>query len=74
MRVRRRKHMSLHRGLVPRAAGRIERLSIDFVHDQLFEGRRLRILTVVDQWSRESVIVEPRFRFSGTDVAKTLQR
>jgi putative transposase len=74
MRMRRRKHMCLHRGVVPKATRRHQRLSMDFVHDQLFDGRRFRILTVIDQWSRESVILEPRFRFRGSDVAELLDR
>ena len=73
MRVRRRKHQCLHRGPVPRASRRYERLSMDFVHDQLFDGRRFRILTVLDQWSRESVIVEPRHAYSGQAVAELLE-
>jgi len=48
-------------------------LSMDFVHDQLFDGRRFRILTVLDQWSRESVIVEPQFSYSGQGVAELLE-
>ena len=47
---------------------------MDFVHDQLFDGRRFRILTVVDHWSRESVLVEPQFGFSGQAVAEALER
>jgi transposase InsO family protein len=44
MRVRRRKHMCLHRGPVPQAQRTHERWSMDFVHDQLanerpFKGR-----------------------------------
>ena len=39
MRVRRRKHMSLHRGPVPQARRTHERWSMDFVHDQLFGGK-----------------------------------
>jgi putative transposase len=39
MRVRRRKHMSLHRGPVPQARRTHESCSMDFVHDQLFGGR-----------------------------------
>lgn len=74
MRLRRRKHMCLHRGVVPRAEHRGERLSMDFVHDQLFDGRPFRLLTVVDQWSREAVVVEPRLRFSGADVADVLEK
>lgn len=74
MRVRRRKHMALHRGPVPPAVRRQERWSMDFVHDQLFDGRRIRILTVVDQWSRELPLLEPRFGFSGQAVAEFLEQ
>jgi putative transposase len=72
-RMRRRKHMCLHRGTPPRPEGPGERLSMDFVHDQLFDGRPIRVLTVVDQWSRESPILEARFRFSGQAVAEVLE-
>ena len=48
MRVRRRKHMALHRGPAPRPVGPTERWSMDFVHDTLADGRPSRILTVVD--------------------------
>ena len=75
MRMRRRKHRCLHRGVVPKATHPHQRLSMDFVHDQLFDARPFRILTVIDQWSREAVIVEPpRFRFRGSDVADLLDR
>jgi transposase InsO family protein len=49
MRVRRRKHIALHAGPLP-----TERWSMDFVHDAFADGRPFRVLTVVDQWSRES--------------------
>ncbi len=73
MRVRRRKHLCLHRGTPARPNGPAERWSMDFVHDQLFDGRRIRVLTVVDQWSRESPILEARFGFSGRAVAEVLE-
>ena len=69
MRVRRRKHMSLHRGPVPTPQAAQERWSMDFVHDQLIDGRPFRMLTVVDQWSRQSPVIEPAFSFSGMAVA-----
>ena len=47
---------------------------MDFVHDQLIDGRPIRMLTVVDQWSRESVLIEPGFSFSGAKVAEVLER
>lgn len=49
MRVRRRKHMALHRGVAPVPTGRHQRWSMDFVHDRLIDGRRFRVLTIVDQ-------------------------
>jgi hypothetical protein len=61
-RLRRRKHMCLHRGPVPAPSAPHERWSMDFVHDQLFDGRPFRILTVVDQLSRESPLIEVEFR------------
>jgi putative transposase len=39
MRVRRRKHIALHRGPAPRPTGPRERWSMDFVHDALADGR-----------------------------------
>src|SRR3954466_11668312 len=48
--------------------------SMDFVNDQLFDGRPVRVLTVVDQFTRLSPIVEPRFSFKGCDVASALDR
>ena len=73
MRVRRRKHMCLHRGPVPVPAAPHERWSMDFVHDQLFDGRRFRILTVVDQLSRECPLLEIDFAMSGRKVAAALE-
>lgn len=74
MRVRRRKHMCLHRGPVPQAKRTHERWSMDFVHDQLFNGRPFRVLTVVDQFSRQTPLLEVRFGFSGHDVVAALDR
>lgn len=41
---------------------------MDFVHDQLADGRAFRVLTVVDNWSRESVLLEAGFRLTGESV------
>jgi putative transposase len=56
MRTRRRKRLSLHRGPAPRPTAVGERWSMEFVHDQLASGQAFRVLTVVDNWSRESVL------------------
>jgi putative transposase len=74
MRVRRRKHMALHRGPAPAPAGPVERWSMDFVHDALADGRPFRILTVVDQWSRSSPLLEVAVRMSGETVGAALDR
>lgn len=72
MRMRRRKHMCLHRGPVPQAQSLHERWSMDFVHDQLLDGRPFRVLTVVDQWSRQSLVLELAFSIPGRGVAEAL--
>jgi putative transposase len=48
--------------------------AMDFVHDQLARGTKIRVLTIVDTFSRFSPAVEPRFRFRGSDVVETLER
>ena len=73
-RVRRRKHASLHRGIPPAASRAHERWSMDFVHDALINGRAFRALTVIDQWSRWSPIVEVAHSMSGGAVADALDR
>jgi putative transposase len=47
--------------------------AMDFVHDQLATGPKLRILTVVDTFSRFSPAVVPRFNFRATDVIDVLE-
>ncbi len=47
MRVRRRKHMALHRGPAPVPAGPAEHWSMHFVHDALVDGRQFRVLTLL---------------------------
>jgi putative transposase len=74
MRVRRRKHMALHRGPAPVPTGPSERWSMAFVHDPLADGRRFWILTVVDQWSRSSPLLEVAVRMSGEIIGGALDR
>lgn len=47
--------------------------AMDFVHDQLATGRKLRILTVVDTYSRFSPVIDPRFSYKGENVVATLE-
>lgn len=48
--------------------------AMDFVHDQLATGKKLRVLTIVDIWSRFSPAVDPRYSYRGEDVVATLER
>jgi len=43
---------------------------MDFVHDQLATGRKIRILTVVDTFSRFSPAVDARSSYRGEDVVR----
>ena len=43
------------RGQRPQATETNESWSMDFMADQLFDGRRFRLLTIVDNFSRESL-------------------
>ncbi len=51
-----------------------QRWSIDFVHDRLSTGRAFRVLTVVDDFSRECVALELDFSFSGQRVSRIFDR
>ena len=51
-----------------------ETWAMDFVHDQLATGQKMRVLTIVDTFSRFSPALEPRFTFRGADVVEVLER
>ena len=48
--------------------------SMDFVADALFDGLRLRTLTVVENYSRESLAIDVCQSLKGEDVVNTLNR
>ena len=48
------------------------RWSLDFVHDQLVQGRRFRILNIVDDVTRECLAAIPDTSISGKRVAREL--
>jgi putative transposase len=56
----------------PTAANQV--WAMDFVHDQLFDGRKIRILTIVDTFTRLSPATDVRQHFRGCDVVDTLER
>ena len=48
--------------------------AMDFVHDQLFDGRKVRILTIVDTFSRYAPAIDVKQSYRGMDVVETLDR
>lgn len=38
---------------------------MDFVHDQLFHGKKIRVLTVVETLTRFSPAIDVRFAYEG---------
>ena len=60
--------------VLPLATALNQRWSMDFVADRLENGRRFRILTVVDQFSRECVALRAKPNLQGTDVVEVLER
>jgi putative transposase len=51
-----------------------ETWAMDFVHDQLATGKKIRVLTVVDTFSRYAPAIDPRFTYRGEDVVHTLEK
>jgi putative transposase len=48
--------------------------SMDFIADELFNGRRLRALTVVDNFSREALAIAVDHRLDGIAVVEVMDR
>ena len=46
--------------------------AMDFVHDQLATGTKIRILTVMDTFSRYVPVLDPRFSYRAENVVATL--
>ena len=65
---------AMHRNQRREATGVNENWSMDFVSDSLFNGRRFRSLTLVDNFSRECLAIEVGQRIKGEDVVTALNR
>jgi putative transposase len=48
--------------------------SMDFVADEIFDGRRMRMLTMVDCYTRESLAIDVGQSLKGEDVVNSLNR
>ena len=69
---RKRKSASHVRVPLPQATDRNQRWSIDFVADRLADGRAYRVLTAVDQKTRESLVLEVAFSLPSKRVTEAL--
>jgi len=72
--VPRRRVSCVKREVLPTASRKNERWSMDFVSDQLFDGRRFRALTLVDNCTREALALHAAPRIKGVDVVRVLER
>ena len=70
----RRKRSSCYRGDRLDISGPNQTWAMDFVSDTLFDGRPIRVLTVVDCHTRESLAIEPRASFRALHVVDALDR
>jgi putative transposase len=70
----RRRKACLKRELRPLAAEKNECWSMDFMSDELFDGRRIRLLTIMDNHTRESLAIHIGQRVRGCEVVEVLER
>jgi putative transposase len=70
--VPRRKRAWRYRRGRPEVGGPNEVWAMDFMSDQLFDGRPFRILTVVDCHTREALSIAPRVSFRAYQVVEVL--
>lgn len=73
-RKRRKKLPAVARVPLPQAAGPNACWSMDFVADQLSDGRRFRCLTMVDDFTRQSLAIEVDTSIGGAGVVAVLER
>jgi putative transposase len=66
--------MAAHRQSRPTAGAINQSWSMDFVSDALFDGRRIRALTMVDNFSRESLAIEVGQGITGEQVVGVMDR
>lgn len=69
----RRRVAAMHRQSRPTVSGIDEAWSMDFVADELFNGRRIRALTVVDNFSREALAIVVDHQLKGMDVVAAVE-
>ncbi len=71
---RRRKRRGIGIGVICSASRPNQVWAYDFVEDRTESGQKLRVLTVIDEFTRECVAVETEYRMNAKYVAQTLLR
>lgn len=74
LRRRKRKKLRLVRQEIPRASCSMERLALDFMCDSLVTGRKFRVLTIVDEFSKECPALFVEHSIGGDGVVRVLER
>ena len=73
LRKRKRRRKAQHTRLKINTPSRTnERWAMDFVHDSLWNGRKYRVLTIIDMFTRESLRLEADTSIGGKRVARVL--
>ena len=70
----RRRKAAAHRMERPQLSAPNQSWSMDFVSDALFDGRKLRALTVVDNFTRESLAIHVGQSLRSVDVVEIVER
>lgn len=71
-RRRRRRRSAVQRMNRPAAQAANQRWAMDFMHDTLATGARVRVFTLIDVWRRECLAIRAATQFTGADVAAIL--
>jgi putative transposase len=70
-----RRHVSACRRMIRASAScPNESWSMDFMSDALYDGQKIKLLTLVDNFTRESLAIEVAWRLGGHDVVATLMQ
>ena len=48
--------------------------ALDFVHDALYDGRRFRVLNIIDESNTEALAVEPGFSIPAARLIRVMSR
>jgi putative transposase len=74
VRPRKKRKVRYIRGnVVPAVSQPNERWSIDFIHDRLTNGRNVRAIVIVDDFTRECLTLEIGFSFGSHDVIRCFE-